>query len=86
MSSKKMNTEQLKKILLEHIKQGNAFTQEVRDILRNYKNNGGTQNKVVALLNQIKTENPDNLSIQDGADDVLDIATGYCGLSMRVWD
>lgn len=81
-----MDIEELEKILLEHIKQGNCFTKEVRDILMNYKDNGGTQNKVVALLNQIKTENPDDLSIQDGADDVLDIATGYCGSSMRVWE
>ncbi|MBW1294171.1 hypothetical protein [Aquimarina litoralis] len=81
-----MEIQQLENIIVTHIQQGNGFTKEMRTILLDYKNTGGTQDKVVALLNKLKTENPDNQIIQDGADDILDIATGYCGPSMRVWE
>lgn len=81
-----MTNEQLEEILLKYAKQGNCFTQEVRSVLFNYKELGGEQVEVVAILNSIKDENLNNLKIQHGADDILDIATGYCGLKMRVWE
>ncbi|MEW7280357.1 hypothetical protein ABW636_17335 [Aquimarina sp. 2201CG1-2-11] len=80
-----MTKQQLYKTLLEFSKQGNCFTQEVRTILLHYKNSGGTQDTVVSILKSIKKENLNNQTIQDGADDILDIATGYCGLDMLVW-
>ena len=80
-----MTKQQLYKTLLGYCTQGNCFTQEVRTILLHYKNSGGNQDTVVSILNNIKKENPNHQTIQDGADDILDIATGYCGLDMLVW-
>ena len=81
-----MTEQRLQSTLLKFAKQGNCFTQEVRTILLNYKNSGGTRKTVISILNTIKNENSNNQTIQDGADDILDIATGYCNAAMRVWE
>jgi len=81
-----MTNEQLEEILLKYAKQGNCFTQEVRSVLLNYKELGGEQVEVVAILNSIKEDYPNNLILQEGVDDILDIATGYCGRGMLVWE
>ena len=81
-----MTDEYLYKTLLNYAKQGNCFTQEVGHVLLDYKNSGGTQQKVVEFLNIMKQENSNNIVLLNGADDILDIVTGYCSKAMRVWE
>ncbi|CAM1357590.1 MULTISPECIES: hypothetical protein [Tenacibaculum] len=77
--------EELQLVLLEFVKRGNCFTQKTREVLLEYKKLGGTQNDVVKVLYKMKEENITNQTIQHAVDDILDIATGYCGIEMRVW-
>lgn len=46
---------------------------------------GEHQNDVVKVLYKMKEENITNQTVQHAVDDILDIATGYCGIEMRVW-
>ena len=80
-----MTTNELKELLFQHASKGKCFNKEVRDILFTYKKAGGKQDTLVQLLYAIKNNNPNNWIIQQGADDILDMATGYCGLDMKVW-
>ncbi|WGH75178.1 hypothetical protein P8625_14045 [Tenacibaculum tangerinum] len=51
-----------------------------------FKNSEGTQNIAIEILKTIKIEHPANQTLQDGADDILDMVTGYCNATMRVWE
>ena len=81
-----MTNQQLHKVLLGYAKECNCFTQEVRNLLLDYKKQGIQQDTIIQLLNTIKNEHPTNQTLQDGADDILDIVTGYCSAEMRVWE
>ena len=81
-----MTNIELQKILLEYANTANCFTKEVRDILIDYKRLGGQRDTVKKVLEEIKTRFPENECIQAGADDMLDMVTGYCSTEMRVWE
>lgn len=81
-----MTNKQLYKTLLELAKQGNCFNEEVRKVLFTFKNSGRTQNIAIEILKKIKIEPPANQTLQNEADDILDMVTGYCNATMRVWE
>lgn len=80
-----MTNTELQTALLEYVKKGNCFTTEVQKTLIKYRKSGGQQDTAKQILEDIKNTNPNNETIQDGVDDILDIVTGYCSVDMRVW-
>ncbi|WP_218620359.1 hypothetical protein [Flavobacterium sp. I3-2] len=86
-SNRLMTNEELKITLEKFIRQsnGNCFKTEIRNILLIFKNTGGKQEIAKQILEQLKRDNQNNNIIQDGADDILDIVTGWCNSKMRVW-
>lgn len=86
ISLKNLIRKQLYNTLLKIAKQGNCFNQDTRKILLRFKNSGGSQEEAISVLHTIKNTEINNHILQDGADDILDIATGYCNLEMRVWN
>lgn len=76
---------ELKELLFQYASQGNWVFKEIQEVLLKYKEAGGKQDKAVQILNDIKNNNPNNQTIQDGIDDMLDIATGWCAPDLRVW-
>lgn len=80
----RMDREILKEKLLFYIAQGNGLSSEVRDLLIEFRNLGGHQADAEEIVKEIKQESVEEL--QDHADDVLDIITGWCDSEMRVWN
>ncbi|AQX06779.1 hypothetical protein BAX97_04100 [Elizabethkingia meningoseptica] len=78
-----MDREILKEKLLFYIAQGNGLSGEVRDLLMEFRDLGGHQADAEAIVKEIKQESAEEL--QQHADDVLDIISGWCTSEMRVW-
>ncbi len=53
-------------------------------MLIEFRNLGGHQADAEEIVKEIKQESVEEL--QDHADDVLDIITGWCASEMRVWN
>ena len=79
-----MDREILKEKLLFYIAQGNGLSSEVRDLLIEFRSLGGQQADAAEMGKERKQESVEEL--QDHADDVLDIITGWCASEMRVWN
>lgn len=81
-----MTDKVLIRTLEKHVKNGNCFTTEVRNILLAYKNAGGTKENAQKLIEQLAMSLSYNELLQDRTYDILDIVTGWCNSEMRVWD
>ena len=82
----KENINNLSTQLKPIIEKGNCFTSEVREILIDFKNNGGLQKQAQQVVEKLKAEFGDDETFYDGADDVLDFITGWCSVELLVWD
>jgi hypothetical protein len=58
---------------------------DVSAILKDFKNLGGTQAEALEVLEQLRSEAPDE-EIEDCILEMMDIAAGWCNARLRVWE
>lgn len=80
-----MSNNEILEALGNYAQTGNCFTRQTSDLLRKFKNNGGTKDAVKAYLDILSSKNKDNQQLQAGIEDILDILSNWCVPEMRVW-
>jgi hypothetical protein len=71
------------KLLVEN---NNAFSDETKERLLLYKNEGGTEKSAMSVCEDLRKLYPEG-AFDNSIDDILDIIVGFCSADMRVnWD
>ena len=73
----------LRRGLEDRIEAGNDLL-ALRRVLEEFRDDGGTQDAAVAILEEMRAEARDE-AMDDLLCDILDFATGYCSKHLRVW-
>lgn len=81
-----MTEETLYQKLKNIIEQGDCFNYDTRDLLIEYKLQGGKQEKAQQLVEQLAADFENDEYLQDRAYDILDIITGWCSANFIVWN
>lgn len=68
------------------ISEQQTFTAEILAYLKEYKAQGGRQNRAIETLTALVKVYDVVPGWRDKVDDVLDIVTGYCSKEWRVWE
>ncbi len=72
--------------LKKYIIDGDSATPNYRDILIQYKNEGGQQAMALEILTKFKLDHSGNEDIEERVNDILDIVVGWCSPHLKVWN